>query len=175
MDTTPQTPLEKYVSLTTSFIAVALSISSIFANAVGDELIISRSVANNEWSYFQSKSIKQNLFEANQKVLETQLSDSTLGRLHRQKIEVQIKDFQDEINRYEKEKDEIKANAKKHEKICQIADKQGSFLDLSEAFYQISIILSAISLIARSRILWVSSIFLGIAGISTTLYVYFSI
>jgi hypothetical protein len=54
---------EKYIALSTSIIAVFLSLSTIFANQVGDGLLIYGAKVNNEWSRFQSKSMKENLFE----------------------------------------------------------------------------------------------------------------
>ncbi len=168
-----QTPFEKYVSLTTSVIAVALSISSIFSNSVGDALLLSRSAANNEWSYFQSKSIKQNLFETQLKILDLNLTNPQLDTTYKVRIRKQIAEFQQEIDRYETEKNKIKADAQGHEIICKRADKQGSILDLAEAFYQISIILSAIAMIARSRLLWYVSMSFGTIGVFFTSYVYF--
>ncbi len=170
-----QTPFEKYVSLTTSIIAVALSISSIFSNSVGDALLLSRSAANNEWSYFQSKSIKQNLFETQFKMLKITLINPQLDTIYKVQIRKQMLEFQKEIDRYETEKNKIKNDAQKHEIICERADKQGSILDLAEAFYQISIILSAIAMIARSRLLWYVSMSLGTVGTCLTTYVYFFI
>lgn len=170
-----QTAFEKYVSLTTSMIAVALSISAIFSNSVGDALLLSRSAANNEWSYFQSKSIKKHLFETQYKMLELSLKNSQLDTIYRLEIRKQLKDFRQEIDRYEVDKEQIENNAKKYEAICAKADQQGGILDLAEAFYQISIILSAIAMIAHSRLLWYVSMGLGTVGICLTSYVYFFI
>jgi Domain of unknown function (DUF4337) len=164
---------EKYVALSTSIIAVCLALSTIMSNQVGDDLLIYKAKANNEWSRFQAKSIKQNLFEVQLEELKLDVEDENYSQNHRQKIRKSIQFFESEIKRYEKEKEEIKADATKHEKICEFADNKGNILDLAEGFYQISIILSAVALISRVRLLWLFSMLLGLAGISTSLYAFF--
>ncbi len=165
--------LENAVALTTSLIAVALALSTIFSNAVGDDLLISRGQANSTWSYFQSKSIKQNLFEVQRDNLMLQIENPDINPTYKSKIQTQITKFDAEIIRYEKEKKEIQKKAKDFEKQSEKADLVGSRLDLAEAFYQIAIILSAISIIARNRIIWFVSMGLGFLGICTSWYAYF--
>ncbi len=168
-----QNRFERHVSLTTALIAVALSILTIYANVIGDNLLISRGSANNNWSYFQSKSIKQNLFESQLKMLHLELKRNPQDSIFRAEVLSQIQDFEAEIKRYATEKKEIMREAKAHEKIYLRADKQGNILNYAEAIFEISIILSAISLLARSQLTWAISIIFGIVGTSIGLYVYF--
>ncbi len=165
--------LESAVALTTSLIAVALALSTIFSNAMGDDLLISRGQANSTWSYFQSKSIKQNLYEVQRDNLKLQTENPDINPIYKAKINEQITKFDGEIKRYEKEKKEIQKKAKDFEKQSEKADLVGARLDLAEAFYQIAIILSAISIIARSTRIWYVSLGLGSSGILMSLYAYF--
>jgi Domain of unknown function (DUF4337) len=159
---------EKYVALSTSIIAVSLALSSILSNQAGDDLLIYRAKANNEWSRFQSKSIKENLFEVQLQELSLDVEDENYSENHRQKIKKSIAFFEKEITRYVKEKNEIRHDAELHEKICSKAEAKGNILDLAEGFYQIAIILSAVSLIARVGLLWIFSMLLGMAGMITS-------
>jgi hypothetical protein len=163
------TKMENRVALSTSLIAVALALSTIYSNSVHDDLLLAQGAANNAWSYFQSKSIKQNLYEVSVEQLQLESENEMISTSYKQKIQRKIEDFHKEIQRYGVEKKEIQQQAKKQESIAQKADQRGIELDLAEAFYQIAIILSAISLIARSKIMWVLGIVLGCAG------VYFSV
>lgn len=168
-----QNSFERKVSLTTSLIAVALSISTIYANVLGDDLLISRGSANNLWAYFQSKSIKQNLFESQLRILHLEVQKPNQDSVYLQEVFAQITEFEEEIQRYEEEKQQIKKDAKVYEDIYKRADKQGSILNYAEAIYEISIILSAISLLARSRLTWWISISFGTIATVITMYVYF--
>lgn len=165
--------LESAVALTTSLIAVALALSTIFSNAMGDELLITRGQANSTWSYFQSKSIKQNLFEVQRDNLKLQTENPDINPIYKTKILAQVANFDAEIIRYEKEKKDIQKKAKNFEIQSEKADLIGARLDLAEAFYQIAIILSAISIIARSTRIWYVSITLGSIGIFISFYAYF--
>lgn len=159
------TKTENKVALSTSMIAVALALSTIYSNSVHDDLLLAQGAANNAWSYFQSKSIKQNLYEVSVEELQLETENESISDAYKQKIQKRIEDFTKEIQRYSVEKKEIQQQAKNQEAIAQKADHRGIKLDLAEAFYQIAIILSAISLIARSKVLWVLGIVLGSVGV----------
>lgn len=159
---------EKWVAFSTSFIAVALALSTILSNQSGDDLLVNRDKASSEWSRFQSKSIKQNLFEVQLEALKLSTEDDNHSEKYLKHIKQTIAFFEQEIKRYEIEKNDISKEAKKHEKISKNSEERGNVLDLAEAFYQIAIVLSAIALIARQGVLWVLSLVLGSIGIITT-------
>jgi hypothetical protein len=54
-------------------------------------------------------------------------------------------------------------------KFVWFSDTKGNVLDLAEGFYQISLILVAISLVSCTAILWVLSMTMGSIGIITNL------
>lgn len=89
-----QSGFERKVSLTTSLIAVALSILTIYSNILGDDLLISRGSANNRWAYFQSKSIKQNLFKTQLKVLYLEQKRASQDSAFQVELQKQIVDFE---------------------------------------------------------------------------------
>ena len=163
---------ELWVSLTTSIIAVALALSSILSNSVGDDLILGRTQANNAWGYFQAKSIKQGVMAANVEMLTLQTEDEAISPNYKEKINQKVETFKGQIARYEEEKMAIKKEAEGHEKVCLLADEKGNVLDLSEAIYQISLIMAAICLLAKSRILWFMSLSLGTIAMGISLYAY---
>ena len=164
---------EKWVALTTSFVAVGLAISTILNNAAGDDLLMFRSLANNQWSYFQSKSIKQNMVEIEHDNLSLELEDETLTETFKTKIKAKQAFYQEQIKRYDTEKEDISKEAKDAEEKMEKADKKGSKFDLAEALYQISIIMAAIALIAKNRFTWYMSVGLGTLAIGFTAYAHF--
>lgn len=164
---------EKLVALTTSFVAVGLAISTILNNAAGDDLLVFRSDANNKWSYFQSKSIKQNIVEIQVSNLTLELENETFSDTYKGKVKEKIAYFEKEIERYDGEKKEIGKEATTAELLMEKADKKGVKLDLAEAFYQISIIMSAISIIAKNKGTWYMSMALGLFAIFATTYAHF--
>ncbi|MCE1181085.1 MAG: DUF4337 domain-containing protein [Rhodocyclales bacterium] len=107
-----------------------------------NEAAIQKTSASNQWNYYQAKSNKQNLAELS--VTLTQGED-------REK-------FQAAIERYKKEKEEIKAEAEKLEAAAKEADKHSEAemhvherWALATTLLQIGIALSAIALLTRRR------------------------
>ncbi len=165
--------LESVTALSTSIIAAFLSISSIIGGAMGDDEIIFNSRATNEWAYFQSKSIKQNLAENNLVLLKLELNRISNDTALKNSYLAQIKTTESEVKRYEKEKKEISKNAKAYQAASEKLNQKGDFFDYAEGFYQISIVLSALTLLLKRRSMWILSIILGIIGICLTIWGYF--
>lgn len=165
--------LETGSALTTAIIGVFLALSSILGGNANDDIMIHRGLANNQWAYFQAKSTKQALFEVNRKMFETQLDDPTLAPLYREAVQKKLDDFDARVARYESEKNEIREQAEKHEKLSEAAAEIENMYDYAEAFYQIAIIISAIAIIAKRRELWYLGTALGTIAVSLTGYAYF--
>ena len=119
-----------------------------------NEAAIQKTAASNQWSYYQAKSNKQNLAE---------LSVTLTRGEDRER-------FKQEIERYKKEKSDIKADAEKFEAAARDADKKSDMemhvhgrWALSTTLLQVSIALSAIALLTRKK--WLLYGVFGAAGI----------
>ncbi len=107
-----------------------------------NEAAIQKTAASNQWNYYQAKSSKQNLAE---------LSVTLTQGEARQK-------FEQSIERYKQEKDEIKAEAEKLESASKAAEEKSAIemhvherWALATTLLQIAIALSAITLLTRKR------------------------
>jgi hypothetical protein len=107
-----------------------------------NEAAIQKTSASNQWNYYQAKSNKQNLAE-----LSVTLT----------KGEAQAK-FSQAIERYKKEKEEIKVEADKLEAAAKAADKKSELemhvherWALATTLLQVAIALAAITLLSRKR------------------------
>jgi hypothetical protein len=119
-----------------------------------NEAAIQKTAASNQWNYYQAKSNKQNLAE---------LSVTLTRGEDRER-------FKQEIDRYKKEKLDIKADAEKLEATAREADRKSEKemqvhgrWALSTTLLQISIALSAIALLTRKK--WLLYGVFGAAGI----------
>jgi Na+/glutamate symporter len=118
---------------------------------------IKKTEASNQWNYFQSKSTKQSLAE--------------MSRDLATKDEDRAK-YQAKVDRYEKEKNEIKAVAEKLEAEATAWDKQSDEQmhqhhrwAQSTTVLQVSIALAAIALLTKKRWLEFAMIIAGGAGV----------
>lgn len=107
-----------------------------------NDAAIQKTAASNQWNYYQAKSNKQNLAE---------LSVTLTHGDDRER-------FKQDIERYKKEKGEIKVEAEKLEAAAKEADKMSDIemhvhgrWALSTTLLQIAIALSAIALLTRKK------------------------
>jgi len=146
------------------FTAIIATIGAIFGYMGGatqanaglykNNAAIKKTEASNQWNYFQSKSTKQSLAE-----LARDLSAD----------EVKAK-YQDKVDRYEKEKNEIKAVADKLEAEATEWDKQSDEQmhqhhrwAQSTTVLQVCIALAAISLLTRKK--WLEYAMFGVGAL----------
>jgi hypothetical protein len=150
------------------FTAVIATVGAIFAYMGGatqanagllkNDAAIKKTEASNQWNYFQAKSTKQSLAEVSR----------DLAPADRQAF------YQAKIDRYEKEKNEIKANAEKIEADAKEADKQSEvqmhqhhrWAQATTAL-QVAIALAAIALLTKKK--WLEWGMFGVAGIGVAI------
>jgi Na+/glutamate symporter len=150
------------------FTAVIATVGAIFAYLGGatqanaglykNNAAIKKTEASNQWNYFQSKSTKQSLAEVSR----------DLSPPDRQVA------YQAKVDRYEKEKKEIEADARKLEAQATEWDKRSDeqmhqhhrWAQATTAL-QVSIALAAIALLTRKK--WLEWGMFGVAGIGVAI------
>ena len=107
-----------------------------------NEAAIQKTSASNQWNYYQAKSNKQNLAE---------LSITLTSGEAREK-------YAQEVERYKKEKQEIKVEADKLEAVAKAADQKSELemhvherWALATTLLQVAIAMAAITLLTRKR------------------------
>jgi Domain of unknown function (DUF4337) len=147
------------------FTAIIATVGAIFAYMGGatqanaglykNTAAIKKTEASNQWNYFQSKSTKQSLAEVSR--------DLTTGEAEKAK-------YQAKIDRYEKEKTEIKAGAEKIEAEATTWDKK-SDAEMHQhhrwaqatTVLQVAIALAAIALLTKKK--WLEYGMFGVASV----------
>ena len=150
------------------FTAIIATVGAIFsymggatqANAglLKNDAAIKKTEASNQWNYFQSKSTKQSLAEVSR----------DLAPADRQGF------YQAKIDRYEKEKNEIKTAAEKIEAESKEADRQSEvqmhqhhrWAQATTAL-QVAIALAAIALLTKKK--WLEYGMFGVAGVGVAI------
>ncbi|HEX9048671.1 MAG TPA: DUF4337 domain-containing protein [Verrucomicrobiae bacterium] len=155
----------KYVSLTMVVIAVLAALASLkgggFSSRTLTELNVAtfnQAQASDQWAYYQSKSIKQNLYEIELDHLNAAPEPNAAAVA---KITAKIKQYDvDKTNitakatGFEKKRDE--ANA-----IASSAAEHSKQMGLSITLFQVAIALGAMCLIVKKKPLWIAAMVLG--------------
>ena len=121
----------------------------------------------NEWGYFQAKSTKENIAEGtleqlkSLRLLSASASPEVLADLDRK-----ITEFQQKVERYEREKAEIKVKAEGWQSTYENLNKIDDQFVLSDAAMSVGIALSGVSALVRRRSLFaVALIFLSVGAL----------
>jgi hypothetical protein len=149
----------KYVSLSVVIIAVIAATASQWSGKYGSQSQMSQTQASDQWAFFQSKSIKQNLYEASRTLL-IKSADTNSASFKKDEEE-----FNKKIKRYEDEKAEIKKKAEDLEHVRDVAGKAGGRMSFSVSIFSVSIAMASICMVTKKKPLWFASLALAGVGI----------
>jgi len=170
----------KYTSLSIVITAVLAAIATQWGGKYSSRTLASlndstfnQTQASDQWSFFQAKSIKQNLYEIERdRVVK---SGPATDPQALEKLDAKIK-------KYEKEKEEIKGKAEAFEKkrdeardAATHSSHQGSSIGLAVSIFSIAIAIGSITLVVKKKPLWFISLAFGAgAAIQTILAIWFT-
>lgn len=158
----------KYVSLSMICLAVLAAIATQrgagYSSATMKQLneaTFNQAEASDQWAFFQSKGIKQSIYEQERDRL------NTLGNADPKVLASVVA----RIERYEKEKKEITVDAKKHEAkrdearvAATLASDRAREMGLGISVFQIAIALGGVTLVVKKRWIWSVSLVVGAAA-----------
>jgi len=162
--------INNYVAVTVAILAAFMAVTKVKDDNICQVMVKVKSEEVNTWSYYQSKSVKQNLAELGRAQL-AGLAGTTTGDVRAQ-IEAQVARYDLEIARYEKEKAKIKTDAEQCGLKYEALNFRDDQFDLSDATLSISLAMLAVTALTSKKWLlmtsWVVGGFgalLGIAGL----------
>ena len=142
-----------YVALSTALMAVFAAVCGLIAGHHSNEALIEQIKSANGWSYYQAKSIKSEIAVATGKII-SKLTSQEADTASIKKIE-----------RYEKEKEELKKSAEESELQSEMHLSKHNILARGVTLFQIAIAMAAIAIITRKKLLWAISIVLAAGGL----------
>lgn len=183
---------EMKCGITLSILAAAMALNSVGGARWGTEEIKGSNEKGTAYAWYQSKSIKAAVVEAQRDTLATQLKAGNVQGVYRVALEEELSSLNKSLARYEKEKREIlmgsdgvgQANwaiadksgtlglvkgAQDWERYVKKAEDAGDLFDLSNMALELSLVLGSISLILslpkiRNAFYW-GMVGLGLVGI----------
>ena len=156
-----------YLALTTVVLAVCATLSTFKGAGYSTRAVLSQTQAANQWSYYQSKSIKGYLYENQKETMELELKRerAKLSKDLQDEYEKKIAAYNQKLKRYEEEKAEISREAKKLESIRDESQKHTQAFGLAVIFLQIAILLSSIAALLKKKYVWVLGMGCGVVGL----------
>ena len=170
----------KYTAISLVFIAVLAAVANQWAGKYSSKVLVElnnstfdQAKASDQWSYYQAKSIKQNLYEA---LNETSAKTGNVADSDQSRAAVEAK-----IAKYKSDKEKIMAEARELEKqrdtaraAAAVASTHGGGMGLAIAIFKIAIALGSICLVTKKQSLWYLSLAFALVATAKMLRVWFA-
>jgi hypothetical protein len=142
-----------WVALATAIMAVLAAITTLYLGKFSSRAILNQGQETSQWAYYQAKSIKSYIYEIQKQKLELEILSLRIGSKGPlgEKYSKIMSDYDKQIKRYDKEKEEIKAKADQLAKSKEDAQMRAGNFGYSLIFLQIAIMLSSISAMTRKK------------------------
>ncbi|HJV38132.1 MAG TPA: DUF4337 domain-containing protein [Geothrix sp.] len=156
--------LNGFIALFVAVVATFMALCNVKDGNVVQAMQQSQAKAVDQWAFYQSKSTKQHIAENAVEMLRVQLDMSPgLKPEARAKVEARIAAQEAAGRKYEKEKEEIKAEAERAAKDYDAMNVHDDQFDLAEACLSVAVALAGVTALTRKRWLFaVAGIFAGI-------------
>ncbi len=154
-----ENPLMLPVTVTLSILAVLVAMVTLLGHRAHTEELLLQAKASDQWAYFQAKNIR---------LRETQSIADVLGALapaDKEKTDALHEKYLKEVERYEKDKDQISDQARDFEKERDLVQRRADRYDAGEVFLEIALIICSFTLLTKKKGFWFAGMLLGVVGL----------
>ena len=142
--------LKGRASITITIYAALLAICTLLGNGISGRILSDNIQANDAWSFYQAKTIKEDLYLIATKIV---LDNQSLNA------------YNDYIKKLEEDRAKITDTARSLEADRDEAKKRSPYFSFANTVLQIAIVLSTTAILAVSLTMWYASIVTGLVGI----------
>jgi hypothetical protein len=165
----------KYVSLTMVVVAVLAAVATLKGGGFStrslkemNEATFNQTQASDQWSFFEAKSIKQNLYQLElERLTNASVPDA-----------VAVAKMKTKVDKYEKDKEDITAKAKQFEAArdaardrATAAAEHSKGMGLAITLFQVAIAMGAMCLIVKKKPMWFAAMFFATLAAAQMVYV----
>jgi hypothetical protein len=146
------------VAITINILAVLVAMATLMGHRTSIEMVLHQNQAADQWAYYQAK---------NNRIHQMQLNDDLLGVIvpaDKEKAAALREKYQKEIERYEKDKDQITEKAKEFENERAVVSRRENSFDAGEVILEIALIICSLTLLTRRKAFWYSGMVIGVVG-----------
>jgi hypothetical protein len=155
----------QWVALTTTILAVCAAISSLKGGGYSTKVQLATTRENDLWAQYQSKSIKETLFSVEQSLLQVQAPEARTPEA-KALISARLAKLSSEIERYEKEKAQLKEKAEGIQRDEASWQRIGGNFGLAVMLLQIAIMMSSVGALIKRPAMWIVGLVFGAVGLS---------
>jgi hypothetical protein len=145
---------QRRIGLTMAVVAVLLAIATMLGHRSHTEEVLIQTRANDQWAYYQAKTIRAHMYEADALLAELMPNGAAKAADFRKRSEDQRKGAE-----------EVKNEAEAKEKETDSSSHKANQFDTAEIFLEISIVLCSITLLTRNRLFFLVSFLSTVVGV----------
>jgi Domain of unknown function (DUF4337) len=146
------------VAITISILAVLVAMATLMGHRSSIEAVLLQTQASDQWAYYQAKNIRLHEMQSVADML------GVVMPADKEKAQAAREKYLKEIERYEKDKDQISEKAKEFENERAVVSRQEDRFDAGEVVLDIALIICSLTLLTKIKGFWYSSIAIGIVG-----------
>jgi hypothetical protein len=146
------------VAITISILAVLVAMATLMGHRSSIEVVLLQTQASDQWAFYQAKNIRLHEMQGIADLIEV------LDRGEKEKAEALREKYKKEIERYEKDKDQISEKAKELENERGVYSRREDRFDAGEVILEIALIICSLTLLTRRTTFWYSGMAIGVIG-----------
>jgi uncharacterized protein DUF4337 len=146
------------VAITISILAVLVAMATLMGHRSSIEAVLLQTQASDQWAFYQAKNIRLHEMQSVADILEV------LTPLEKEKAAAVREKYLKEIERYEKDKDQISEKAKEFESERAVVSRREDRFDAGEVVLDIALIICSLTLLTKRKAFWYSGMVIGVVG-----------
>ncbi|HET7106910.1 MAG TPA: DUF4337 domain-containing protein [Candidatus Acidoferrum sp.] len=146
------------VAITISILAVLVAMATLMGHRSSIEAVLLQTQASDQWAFYQAKNIRLHEMQSVADLI------GVLDRGEKEKAEALREKYKTEIERYEKDKDQISEKAKELESERAVVSRKEDRFDAGEVVLDIALIICSLTLLTRIKAFWYSGMAIGTTG-----------
>jgi Domain of unknown function (DUF4337) len=146
------------VAITISILAVLVAMATLMGHRSSIEAVLLQTQASDQWAFYQAKNIRLHELQSVADML------GVFTPVEKEKAEEVREKYQKEIDRYEKDKDQIGEKAKEFENERAVVSRREDRFDAGEVVLDIALIICSLTLLTKIKAFWYSGIAIGVVG-----------
>jgi hypothetical protein len=155
--------LNNAVAVMVAIVAAFMAVTKVKDDNIVQAMLQAKSDAVDTWSEYQSKRIKQHLEEMGRD--QTQLLRPAIPAEGTTRLDEQLKRYESEIARYQKDEDDLQSKARGLEAQYDALNYRDDQFDLSDAALSVALAMLAVTALTGKRWLLLASLLFAVFGI----------
>jgi hypothetical protein len=132
------------VGVAVGIIGILLAVVTIGSHRAHTAAVITRTEANDQWSFYQAKKLREHLVDVGADLVGALTSDPA-------RVQQLVQKLRTDRDRYAHDADDIQADARAKEAETQREERRALRLDIGEGFLELGLVLSSLYFLAKRR------------------------